>query len=248
VSIISPNQIRGLHEEMGDYGRNLFRNVWRGIVAVDILGKMARETRPYEVVSGEADRVYEKCLQEVTGEIEIRKIPSSSLRNSVKAFKEVKVDGVGEKPVIGIVGEIFVRSNEFSNDRIVREIENLGAEVWLAPTGEWLFHVNRTLKLYSRIKGHFRNFIVALITGFIQHYDERKLTNAVEGFLRNLHEPTITELWANSEPYLPGWFGETALSIGKSADYVRKGLSGIINVMPFTCLPGTIATAIFKRF
>ena len=89
---------------------------------------------------------------------------------------------------------------------------------------------------------------MALITGFIQHYDERKLTNAVEGFLRNLHEPTITELWANSEPYLPGWFGETALSVGKSADYVRKGLSGIINVMPFTCLPGTIATAIFKRF
>lgn len=248
VPIISPNQVRSLHDEMGDYGKNLFRNVWRGIVAVDILNKMVRETRPYEVVSGETDRVYKKCLQEVTGEIEVRKMPSNSLRNSVKAFKEVEVDGVGEKPVIGIVGEIFVRSNEFSNDRIVREIENLGGEVWLAPTGEWFSHVNRTFKLYSRLRGRFMDFILAMIKDLIQHYDERKLTNAVEGFLRNPHEPTITELWANSEPYLPGWFGETALSVGKSVDFVRKGVSGIINVMPFTCLPGTITTAIFKRF
>ena len=248
VPIISPNQGRGLQEEMGAYGKNLFGNAWRGIVAVDILNKMVRETRPYELVAGETDRIYKTCLQEVTCALEIKKRPFDALKNSVKAFREIKVNGVGEKPVIGIVGEIFVRSNEFSNDGIVREIEDLGGEVWLAPIEEWLFHINRTLKLYSRLRGNIRKFLAILTMDLIQHRDERKLTKAVGGFLRNPHEPSITELWANSEPYLPGWFGEAALSIGKAHDYVSKGLSGIINVMPFTCLPGTIATAIFKRF
>ncbi len=248
VPIISPNQARSLHDEMGGYGKGLFRSAWRGIVAIDILNKMVRETRPYEAAAGETDRVYGKCLQEILKAIEMGYKPSNALKKSVNAFKEIKVNGINEKPIIGIVGEIFVRSDEFSNDRIVREIENLGGEVWLAPTEEWFFHINRTLKLYSRLKRQFRNFILALITDLIQHYDEKRLTNAVEGFLRNPHEPSITELWSNSEPYLPGWFGEAALSIGKSHDYVKKGLSGIINVMPFTCLPGTIATAIFKRF
>ena len=41
--------------------------------------------------------------------------------------------------------------------------------------------------------------------------------------------------------------GEAILSIGKSIDYVNQGASGIANVMPFSCLPGTIVTAISKK-
>ncbi len=37
------------------------------------------------------------------------------------------------------------------------------------------------------------------------------------------------------------------LSVGKALDYIGRGVSGIINVMPFTCMPGTIASAVLKR-
>ena len=51
-----------------------------------------------------------------------------------------------------------------------------------------------------------------------------------------------------ARPYLdPSYEGEAVLSIGKSIDYVQKGISGLIAVMPFTCMPGTIVTAISKR-
>ena len=36
------------------------------------------------------------------------------------------------------------------------------------------------------------------------------------------------------------------LNMGKSADYVKNGASGIINVMPFGCMPGTIVSAMLK--
>ena len=248
VPIISPNQDHSLQDELGGYGRGFFRNAWKGIVAIDILNKMVRETRPYEVLQGDTDRVYKKCLAEVIEAIEVRKNPSGVLKNSVASFSGIKVNGVGEKPIIGIVGEIFVRSDEFSNNKIVREIESLGGEVWLAPIEEWFLHINKTLKLYSGLRRHMRNYIAAFVMDFIQHHDAKKLENAVGDFLRGGHEPSTAELWANSDPYIPGWFGETALSIGKSVDYVKKGASGIVNVMPFTCLPGTIATAIFKKF
>ncbi len=38
------------------------------------------------------------------------------------------------------------------------------------------------------------------------------------------------------------------MSIGKSKDFVRKGVSGLVNIMPFTCMPGTVVNALFKRF
>jgi predicted CoA-substrate-specific enzyme activase len=248
VPIISPNQAHNLQEEMKGYGKNMFRNAWRGIVAIDILNRMSRQTRPYEATAGETDSAYKKCLSWVLEAVEEKRSPHLALRKSVDAFKRIETNGNEQKPIIGIVGEIFVRSNEFSNNGIVREIEELGGEVWLAPLGEWFFHVNRTLKAYSLLTKRYRDFVSASVTNLIQRYDEKKLAKETENFLHHPHEPSIRELWANSERYLPGWFGETALSVGKSADYVRKGISGLINVMPFTCLPGTIATAIFKRF
>jgi predicted nucleotide-binding protein (sugar kinase/HSP70/actin superfamily) len=36
------------------------------------------------------------------------------------------------------------------------------------------------------------------------------------------------------------------LSIGKSIDFAHKGVSGIVNAMPFTCMPGTISSAIMR--
>jgi predicted nucleotide-binding protein (sugar kinase/HSP70/actin superfamily) len=40
--------------------------------------------------------------------------------------------------------------------------------------------------------------------------------------------------------------GEAIMTVGKAVDFARKGLSGIIAVMPFTCMPGTISHAILK--
>ena len=41
--------------------------------------------------------------------------------------------------------------------------------------------------------------------------------------------------------------GEAILSIGKAIDFYNKGVSGIINIMPFGCMPGTIVSALLKR-
>jgi predicted nucleotide-binding protein (sugar kinase/HSP70/actin superfamily) len=37
------------------------------------------------------------------------------------------------------------------------------------------------------------------------------------------------------------------MTVGKAVDFIAKGLHGIVSVMPFTCMPGTISHAILKR-
>ena len=124
----------------------------------------------------------------------------------------------------------------------------MGGEVWFPPFTEWLFHVNGVLKLYNGLMKNYRSYLNISIMDRFQSYSEKRLTNLVSEALRNGKDPGVKEIWRNASPYLPPWFGEAALSLGKSVDYARKGLSGIINVMPFTCLPGTITTAALKRF
>jgi len=63
----------------------------------------------------------------------------------------------------------------------------------------------------------------------------------------DLEEADIYEIWDNAEPYIIKWFGEAALSVGKSVAWIKKGIDGIVNVLPFTCMPGTMVAAISKR-
>jgi predicted nucleotide-binding protein (sugar kinase/HSP70/actin superfamily) len=75
------------------------------------------------------------------------------------------------------------------------------------------------------------------------------LEEIYRGFLRNYREPLITETYDFADPYLHRSFeGEAVLSIGKSKDFVLKGASGIINIIPFTCMPGNVVTALLKSF
>jgi predicted nucleotide-binding protein (sugar kinase/HSP70/actin superfamily) len=74
------------------------------------------------------------------------------------------------------------------------------------------------------------------------------MENIIDGDLRSGHEPTTRQILDKAAPYLPETFeGEAVLSIGKVMDYILKGAHGIINVMPFTCMPGTVVNGILKK-
>ena len=51
-----------------------------------------------------------------------------------------------------------------------------------------------------------------------------------------------------ARPYIRDSFeGEAVLSIGKAVELARHGAAGIVNVMPFTCMPGNIVAAVLRR-
>jgi len=75
------------------------------------------------------------------------------------------------------------------------------------------------------------------------------LEKAFDGSIINLREPTTKQTLKWAAPYLDSSFeGEAVLSMGKAVDFFKKGVSGIVNVMPFTCMPGTIVNALLKRY
>ena len=119
---------------------------WWGIVAIDILEKKLREVRPYEVHKGSTEKVYWENLHKVCDAIRKKEFPAPAMKQAHKAFSEIAVDRSVKRPVIGVVGEIYVRCNRFSNDNLVKTLEDLGAEVKVPPVAEWIFYTNHTSK------------------------------------------------------------------------------------------------------
>ncbi len=247
VEIMSPMQDESLHKDVHALDKNFVLMSWRGLFAVDMLQKALWETRPYEKREGQTDRVYQNALAAVVSIIEKRKDLVPALSSAYEDFMAIDITE-RSKPVIGVVGEIYIRSNRFSNEDVVGQIEKLGGEAWVAPISEWLLYVNTTAKASALMNRSWKELLKAHLTAWVQHKDEQRFLNSFNGSLRSLHEPSIDQTLRTALPYIHHSFeGEAVLSVGKAIDYINRGVSGIVNVMPFTCMPGTIATAVLKR-
>jgi predicted nucleotide-binding protein (sugar kinase/HSP70/actin superfamily) len=142
VPIYSPNQDGRLYRELHILGGRFTRLGWRAIVATDLLIKMLHQTRPYETVPGQTDRVYREELRNIERAIEQGgDAVYDAIEKAVDGFLAIPVTD-RSKPVVGVVGEIYIRSNRFSNNDLVRKIEEFGGEAWLAPITEWVTYVN----------------------------------------------------------------------------------------------------------
>jgi predicted CoA-substrate-specific enzyme activase len=249
IPIYAPNQDETLYSDLGIMGSQFTRLAWQGIVGVDLLMKKLLETRPYEREKGKTNRIYEESLYRVYEAIRNGIDLKEVLHNSLESFERIEVDKPGTKPLIGIVGEIYVRLNRFSNEDVIRKIEQFGGEAWIAPMTEWVLYVNTISKKGSLRKKSFSNLLKVFLTDYYQKKDEHHLEKVFKRHLRNFGEPKTHAIFKKAKPYLDSSFeGEAILSIGKSIDFAKRGASGIVNIMPFTCMPGTIVSALLKRY
>ena len=249
VPIYAPDQDHEMYKDLGVVGKTFVKLGWRGVIAVDYLQKALVETRPYAVSPDRADECYAKYLKAVLQSIEEgREDIFPVLEEARAAFASVERSSHNSRPVVGIVGEIYIRSNPFSNEHIVRRLERLGAEVWLPPISEWLLYVNCMSARHAVEEKQWGNYIGTALKSRFQQKDEHRIESIFHELLRNGHEPTIPETLRMAAPYIHDSFeGEAVLSVGKSIDFINKGVCGIVNVGPFTCMPGTIVNALLKR-
>ncbi len=248
VPVYAPDQDGSFFKDLGAVGGNFPRLAWWGIVSVDLLDKRLRETRPYEKNRGESEKVYWQSVHSVCDAVRQKKFPDKALKAAKEAFKRIPVDNPGTRPVVGVVGEIYVRSNRFSNENMVEKLEALGVEVRMPTISEWLFYINFCSNRKNWQRREYVEYIRTFTNDFFQHKDEKRLENIWNGDLRCGHEPRVEEIMERAEKYIHNSFeGEAVLSVGKALEYIEKGCHGIVNAMPFTCMPGTVVNAVLKR-
>jgi len=249
VPIFSPNQSRGLYTSLSARaGQTLIRRAWQGIVAIELLEKALHHVRPAETTPGAADRAYGEFLSRTVRAIEAGADLAPVMREARAAFEAIPVgrDGL---PWIGLIGEVFVRSHQYSNQHLIRQLEALGGKVWLAPLTEWLYYVNINQREDAAREKRWGEALQLKITDGVMHSDEHHLARHWEGFLPNAVEAPPQEAIEDGRRYIdPAFRGEAILGLGKARQFHRLGLAGVINIMPFTCMPGTITSGIFKRF
>ena len=244
VLIMSPSSInnyQGLDEP-------LRRKIWAAFLAGDALMKLRCRLKPYEKNPGETERVIEEEIRRMSRSLEQDRKLLPEFRRSAERIAAIETVP-GRKPLVGVVGEIYVRCNLFTNDRVIQAIERFGGEAWLAPIAEWFLYtahvqswsanqelLNFTAKGMSLIKNRF-------MAGM-----ERDFYRAAGELLAERHEPPVAEVVGAGEKYLPINFeGEAIITLGRAIKFAEQGASMVVNCAPFGCMPGTLTSAIFQE-
>ena len=258
VPIVSPTS-QNSYDGFADHAPDMIRRLWWALVSADILRKMLLKTRPYETAPGETDKVYQKTLDLVEAVVQRPDLPSrdrfagiaDALTASRDLFHAVPARYTKDRPLLGVVGEIFCRLNTFSNSDAVRKIEAHGGEAWISDVTEWVWYTNWSQKHLLRRDGKTfsLSMLAAKVKSAFQRRDEAKLLAPFADDFVGYEEPhdLYQEVLKPGWPYLPadGALGEMALSVGKSVYLYRKGADGIIDISPFSCMNGIVSEAVY---
>lgn len=244
LTILSPsaqNAYMGLEDE-------LRKDLWKAILTGDLLLKLLCRVAPYEKRPGETRRAFESVTRDSARAFREGASFTEVIRNAAGRFSGIERRDVS-KPLVGIVGEIFVRCNPFSCDRVVDWILEAGAEPWLAPMGEWVLFTSfihrheagKTRSLREMARSYLSNSFLTRL--------EHQACEAAGELLEARREPRTVEMVEAGERYLPVEFNaEAILSVGRASLFIdRDGADMIVNVSPFTCMPGAITAAVFRQ-
>jgi len=259
LTILAPSCEEG-YSDFGEASSLYVRGAWRAIVSTDILSKLLLKTRPYESVPGSSDQLYQESLEQLCRTLQISYKSNAEQMEGLqkclvkirKRFRGLKIQLDARRPLIGVVGEIYCRLNTFSNNELVRRLEESGAEVWLNDISEWIWYVNddqfRRMQLQG--KSFSLEALGAHLRNHFQRKDEHALVSLFKEDFRGYEEPEdIGEILTFAEPYLPplGANGEMVVNVGKAVYFAKKGADGVIDISPFTCMNGIVGEAIYPR-
>jgi predicted nucleotide-binding protein (sugar kinase/HSP70/actin superfamily) len=155
-----------------------------------------------------------------------------------------------EVPLIGLMGEIFVRRDGLSRQWITERLAEKGFAAVCSPIAEWVHYADYLVhhnlvdiplsaggKLKSRIKSHYKMWFEKRIKALLS-----------DSGLIQAHPIRIGPIIDAARPYLsPNLTGEALLTVGSSIADIANRFCGIISIGPFGCMPSRISEAILTE-
>jgi predicted CoA-substrate-specific enzyme activase len=223
--------------------------------AGDSLLRLKLATRPYEKNSGETLKVFNDLVEYFRDEM-MRKKPSTKmlkdfLKKAVNEFNEIEVTMPKKRKRIGIVGEIYMKTNCFSNNYLVKKLENEGYEV-IMPTFlkflEYDFYSKKFNK-YENVDKNNKQYLTKLVIKKTIDYYRNIVEKELSKFKRYIPDTPLEESIKNKRNLLPLsiQFGEGWLLANEIGEMAYNNIKNIISVQPFGCISNhIIAKGIYR--
>jgi len=250
AELVTPSNETSYADLAGANSSRFRINAWKGFVAFDFLRKLYRETRPYEINKGETQALYETSLKKIEKCIEsgaggLHRV----LVDITSGFMAVKTEKSRRRPVVAILGEIYMRDNAGCNGNIANRLEDLGVEVVIGPFSEWITYSTYRYIRDSKWKNDRNGLLKSRIQKVGQEVIVHQLLRGIARYTDEKLDVPLDEILELSNTYVSEFYdGDPPIATGSSIALASRGISGIAAILPFICMPGTLVASITDSF
>ncbi len=240
-----------------ELGPHFSKSAWWGLVVADYMKDIETSLRTCAVDPVTAIAKYDELWQELIDvtEKDIDQVVPSLARIAAEIAKIPLRRRVEDTPKVLIVGEIFVRRDDFAVDELIRMFSARGIIAKVSGITEWIYYCDYTRKhdIQKRLgllpwykkpfSKELRELIMWKLEEKYKHSVEHKVKKAlgVTGLLpKTPHD--MEQIMDNAGKHFVSdeLYSEISISSGVAATAMMDDFSGIVNISPFACLIGRV--------
>lgn len=231
----------GLQMPLGMSSRDLVKRLSLGLIFSDTLSSMLLATLPHELNQGSTATLHSQVMVEIAALLNKGGFTPllDVLREAVAAFNKLEVDD-RPIPAVGLVGEIFVKHNPFSNQDMMHWLMVQGVEVVLPSLVSFFTQrfVNEAFNQGAYLERSFKNRVMSHLLSFYVHRYLRRVEEVRRHFRYYRQNYNLRELSAAAGQVtsLANQAGEGWLLPAEMIAMARNGIADIICLQPFGCL------------
>lgn len=233
----------GLEKNPGwKFNGSILNRAVQAFVYGDLFMRVLFATRPYEVVKGSANELYEKWNAKAKADLAQGKNYRRNLADIVKAFDELPL--INErKPKVGVVGEILVKFHPTANNDIVGLLEKEGAEAVVPDLlGFGLYSAYNAVQKHKYLGTGLASSLKGKAVIELLEFYRKPMIDALNKSTRFNAPERIEKLGEFAEPIvsLCNQTGEGWFLTGEMMELIHTGVSNIVCAQPFACLPNHV--------
>ena len=245
-----------------ELGSNFAKEMWKGLVLSDYLKDIQCSLLAAAEDPVKAGKDFEHSWRRVMNAVEHNpKNIWKELKHVANDVKQIPLKRkVSDLPRVLIVGEIYVRRDDFAVGELIELMSERGIVVKVAGISEWIHYLDfvreyalkKLIRLQSPGRRIFskpwKDYKKLQIEEWWKHHIEKKVLSILEPTglipetphdMRHIMKYTV-EHFVNLELN-----SEIAVSSGSAAAAMDEGYSGIVNISPFACLIGRVIEGLF---
>lgn len=239
-------------DSYGGLGDEFFKRGWISTTAVDVIQNIYHSINVIAENKKECLSILDEEWKEILRIIDkedINKIYSQLEVLAARLSQQKKKILYEDAVKVALIGEIYVRHDEFSRMDLIERLAEKNIVVKVAPIGEYIYYSNY---LAVRNDGHRKPNLSEIaklkIKNKFQEIIEKKIKNilAQSGFCDNelVH---VNKIAGKAEHLIsPELAGEAILTVGSGLKEILDHVSGVISIGPFGCMPSRVAESILN--
>ncbi len=240
-----------------ELGPSFSRHAWWGIVLADYMKDIETVLRTCARDREDALARFDRCFRRLLA------IAETDVTNALPTLRDVADElkriplkrNPADCPKVLVVGEIYVRRDDFAVDEMVEMFSNKGIIAKVSGITEWLYYCDFTqayeLRKRLRLMAPLKRVTAAETRELLSWHVRQTYKQWVDRKVREILKPTGLvpdsphDMLSMMERACSDFVtleleSEVTISSGSTAEAFHEGYAGVVNISPFACLIGRV--------